>query len=61
MEEEERRGGQARPGLPGVGVIRGQVPQASGCPFPLPWAPWGCHLWMLIIHDVGALPGFNAL
>ena len=58
-----RRGGEVRPGQDsrGVGVIRGQVPQASGHPLPLPWAPWGYHLWMLIIHDAGALPGFNAL
>lgn len=57
------RGGQAGPVY---GFLRWEsegvrVSQASGCPFPPPLGPMGCHLRMLIIHDAGALPGFNAL
>ena len=58
-----RREGQARPGYGSLGweSERVRVSQASGRPFPPPLGPMGCHLWMLIIHDAGALPGFNAL
>lgn len=58
-----RRGRQARPGYgsPGWESEGVRVSQASRCPFPPPLGPTGCHLWTLIIHDAGALPGFNAL
>lgn len=56
-----RRPGQVRLWLPGVGVRRGQGVPSLQVPLPPPLGPMGCHLWMLIIHDAGALPGFNAL
>lgn len=54
------RGGQAVAPWNGSQKVSG-CPRPPGTPFPLPWAPWGCHFWMLIIHDADALPGFNAL
>lgn len=58
-----RREGQARPGYGSLGwESEGvRVSQASRRPFPPPLGPMGCHLWMLIIYEAGALPAFNAL
>lgn len=58
-----RRGGKGSSdyGSPGWESEEVREPQASRRPFPPPWGLWCCHLPMLIIHDAGALPGFNAL
>lgn len=58
------RGGEGRAGqvrTPWGGSHKGSGALGLQAPLPFPWAPWVCHLWMLIIHDAGALPGFNAL